>query len=231
MTISAIIFDMDGVLIDSEPHHFLVEKEYFRDLTIEPSEEEHHSFVGLPMEKMWAQLKERYSLEAPLEELIQEDLRRRLTYFRQAERLVPLPGIIDLLNHLQSKRLPLGIASSSPGELVSIILKKLALTDYFSIIISGDQVLKGKPAPDIFLKAAMGLGVPPEGNLVIEDSENGVRAAKSAGMGCFAIRNPNSGRQDLSAADMIFNSVADIQDVLDKRVPAKGFILKNGENK
>ena len=102
------------------------------------------------------------------------------------------------------------VASSTTKPIIEVILKKLKLYDLFNIIISGDEVENGKPAPDIFLQAAARLSVKPLECVVVEDSYNGVKAAKSAGMYCLGYHNPNSGCQNISDADKIINSFANI---------------------
>jgi HAD superfamily hydrolase (TIGR01509 family) len=105
----------------------------------------------------------------------------------------------------------MALASSSTQRVIDTVLEKLALVGVFDPVVSGEEVEHGKPAPDIFLRTAGLLEIPPETCLVIEDSANGVRAAKAAGMVCIGFRNPNSGAQDLSAADAIVASLDEIR--------------------
>jgi HAD superfamily hydrolase (TIGR01509 family) len=123
--------------------------------------------------------------------------------------LVPSIGVVAFLDALKLNGYTLAIASSSLKRNVDLILGKLKLTAYFDFIVSGEQVTKGKPEPDIFLKVAEHYGLHPNECVVIEDSTNGVAAAKAAGMHCLAYFNPTSGEQDLSKADQVFKSFAD----------------------
>ena len=109
-----------------------------------------------------------------------------------------LDGIRKLLDELKSCGIKIGLASSSSKEFIELILNKLGVIEYFEVIISGEDVQKSKPAPDIFQKAAEALNVEPSNCLVIEDSGHGVKAAKLAEMKCIGFNNPNSGKQDLS---------------------------------
>jgi beta-phosphoglucomutase-like phosphatase (HAD superfamily) len=91
------------------------------------------------------------------------------------------------------------------------VLAKFRIREYFSCVVSGEEVANGKPAPDIYVEASSMLGVMPEQCMALEDSRNGVLAAKRAGMRCIGCLNPNSGHQDLSAADMVVRSIAEIK--------------------
>ena len=126
------------------------------------------------------------------------------------EKLEPVTGIPGLLAEIKDAGLKLGLASSSGRDFIEIVLTKLDILDYFDVIVSGEEVEKSKPDPDIFLKTAGNLGVNPEDCLVIEDSRHGVKAAILAGMKCIGFRNPNSGTHDLSLADAVVHSITDI---------------------
>ena len=115
-----------------------------------------------------------------------------------------------LLADLKKNNFFLSIASSSPKKLIELITERLQIRHYFDILISGEEVENGKPHPDIFLKAASFYQKAPKFFTVIEDSTNGILAAKAAGMKCIAYRNPNSGKQDLSKADLIIDSFSEL---------------------
>jgi HAD superfamily hydrolase (TIGR01509 family) len=197
----AVIFDMDGVIVDSEPHYFQIDGQVFREMGIAVSESEWHSFVGITAERMWSLIRERHRLREPLEELIERDRARRISYFSALPGLVPIEGIPALLESLKSAGIRIALASSSPAELIGIILTRLGLAAFFEHAIDGDSVAAGKPAPDIFLRAAAMLQVDPGECLVIEDSMNGVRAAAAAGMKCVGFRG--TGGQSLLGADLL----------------------------
>lgn len=131
------------------------------------------------------------------------------------ERLEPIPDVGKWLSWLKTQNIPLAVASSSPKALIELIMDKTGLGIYFDAFVTGEEVAHGKPAPDIFLHAAGLLGVEPASCLVIEDSRNGVRAAKSAGIRCVGYHNPGSGNQDLSLADEVVRSYEQLLSIRD----------------
>ena len=115
-----------------------------------------------------------------------------------------IPGVPEVIKALHEKGYRMAVASSSPQMYIDICIKNLGIESYFELLFSAERVLNPKPAPDVFLAVADLLGVAPEDCLVVEDSRNGSVAAKAAGMTCLGFANPDSGNQDLSAADRIF---------------------------
>ncbi|MFE5317438.1 HAD family hydrolase [Paenibacillus sp. NPDC056579] len=207
--LEAVIFDMDGVLIDSEPLHFLVEQQAFAKLGLPATKEELDLYVGMTNPDMWAKVKERHGVELPLSELIEWQVEMKLSALKKSEEQA-IDGVTGLLEQLKAGRIAVGLASSSPKVFIMAVLEKLGISEYFDCVVSGEEVPKGKPEPDVFLKAAELLNKPPHSCVVIEDSRNGTRAAKSAGMKCIGFQNVNSGEQDLSAADKIVHSMREI---------------------
>ncbi len=204
-----VIFDMDGVIIDSEPIHIASEKEMFELLKLGVSNEEHHSFVGASSETLWSTIKERKNLDYPVDTLVEMNRTMYMKNLKKMFVLESIPYIPELISQLKVEGFQLAVASSSPVSQVSYILENLHLIQYFQAVITGDDVIKGKPEPDIFLKAARSVGVDPSLCVVIEDSLNGVMAAKNAHMKCIGLRNPNSGNQDLSKADILIDHFDD----------------------
>lgn len=202
-----VIFDMDGVIIDSEPIHMECEKRIFNLLGITVSDEEHNALIGATDETMWSSLGKLHNLPLTVAEAIRLKKSIYLEYLMRETSIEPLPGVTQLIVNLHKHGFFLTVASSSPHEQIDFILKKFELKRYFHAIVSGEDVVAGKPHPEIFLKAADMLGVTSDSCIVIEDSHNGVTAAKRAGMKCIGFINPNSGDQDLSKADMIVNSL------------------------
>ncbi len=199
--LKAVIFDMDGVLLDSEPFHYFIEGEIYKKLGIDVPEEVRLNFVGLENKKMWAILKEKYNLKQDLNELIYFNEKERAEYMASLHGLKPNPGIIVLLNELKKNKIKIALASSSTVEVIKILIDKIELFPYFDVIVSGDEVSNGKPLPDIFIHTAKQLDLPVGDCLVIEDSNNGFRSAKAAGMKCVAYKNKNTRGQDVSLAD------------------------------
>ncbi|HLV10072.1 MAG TPA: HAD family phosphatase [Halanaerobiales bacterium] len=208
--LKAVIFDMDGVIIDSEPIHQMVNKSIFSTLGINISAEEYNSFIGLSNTEMWTYLKEKYDFKEDVKELKARQLKGNLQYLNNnSEKMVH--GIKKLLDLFSKHNLNLAVASSSPLEYINNVLINLDINDYFEIRVSGEAFEKGKPFPDIFIYTAKLLKVMPEECVIIEDSENGVLAAKEAGIRVVGYKNKNSGKQDLSAADLIVNSLKGLE--------------------
>ena len=206
----AVIFDMDGVIIDSEPIHFEVDMQTMRDLGFDISSKELEKYVGTTNEHMFTDLKSKYNIKQSIEEIINYKVELTKRKVIQSD-LEPIEGIKELLVHLKNKNIPTAIASSSPRSFIDVVVSKFNLQDYFNFIVSGEEVNNGKPDPDVYIEAAKKLGFPPEDCIVVEDSRNGVLAAKAAGMKCIGFQNINSGNQDLSKADIIVKSITEIK--------------------
>ena len=206
----AVIFDMDGVIIDSEPIHFETDMETMKYLGCNISKEELEKYVGTTNEYMFSDIKKNYNIEKSVEDIINyraEIIKNKIV---QSD-LEPIEGIRELLIDLKDKNIPAAIASSSPKDFINIVVSKFKLQEYFKYIVSGEEVESGKPAPDVYIETAKKLGISPKECIVVEDSKNGVIAAKAAGMKCIGFQNINSGNQDLSKADIIVNSIGEIK--------------------
>lgn len=216
LNIEAVIFDMDGVLVNSEPHHLKIEKQMFHDLGLNITPEEHSEYMGTASDEMWQSIIERHSLSKSGAERLKMHNQRVISYFSSLKTLNPMPGLIPVLDKLQELKLPLAVASSSSAQVVDLVLNKSGLKSYFSVVVSGQMVKKSKPKPEIFLKAAARLKVEPTQCLVVEDSPNGIRAAIAAGMYCVAWRGEGFSHQDQSEADAV---IADFWELM-KMVPS-----------
>lgn len=204
--LEAVIFDMDGVIIDSEPIHYKVNQKLYDELEIEVSKEEYNNFVGISNSDHWKHLKEKYNLTESIEELIANQNNQNLEHLEGSDE-EPILGIVQILEELKIENIIIALASSSSLRYIKAVTEKFAIDDYFSLMVSGESVDRGKPYPDIFLETADKLEVDTANCVVIEDSKNGVKAAKSAGMKCIGFVNPNSGNQDLSFADTLVDSM------------------------
>jgi len=201
-----IIFDMDGVLIDSEPAYLEMNKKLFTQFGIEMDDENYNLLVGMPSLPMWTMLKEKYDLINEVSEFIELE-KQRMNEILDSELITkPINGIKSLLDLLKEKNYKLSVASSSAKANIKFVLDKLSLKKYFDFVISGEEVANGKPAPDIFLKVAGRLNMKSRNCIVIEDSTNGVKAAAAAGMKCIGFRNNDTNLQDLTGADLIVQS-------------------------
>jgi HAD superfamily hydrolase (TIGR01509 family) len=206
----AVIFDMDGVLVNSEPFYIEVEQTNFRQLGLEISEEEHQTYQGTATDRMWHLIKERHGIEHPVDELVKMTNSLVTPYFKSLEKMDPMPGVEKLILNLKGKGIPLALASSSYVDVIEIILQKTGLKKYFDVVVSSQMAGASKPEPDIFLLAAQKLGAQPEKCVVIEDSTNGIAAAKRAGMYCIAFAGPGSELQDQTQADLIIGDFGEL---------------------
>ena len=206
----AVIFDMDGVLVNSEPWHYEIECDLFKRLGLDVPEEVHLTYIGTAGDHMYTDLKSRYDIPMTLSELIDWDSEIRIEIFKQMKGIIPNPGLVNLLEGLKASGIKLAVATSSVPGIVRIILEKCSIDSYFESIVTTEEAGKSKPAPDVFLMAANNLGVLPENCAVFEDSFNGIKAAKDAGMFCIAYQPHNEMQQDISKADKIIESFDDI---------------------
>lgn len=187
--------------------HHEIEREIFGRLGITVTPTEHSTFTGMAGDRMWVILKERYGYLQSLDEV--RVLVRRLFYDRFDDRnggITLVEGVDGLIEKFRMSGLRLAVASSSSSAYVRMMLHHFGLASKFDRLCGGDTVIHAKPEPDLFLYAAEQVGVDPVKCLVIEDSANGVRAAKKAGMTVIGYRNLNSGEQDLSPADFIVDN-------------------------
>lgn len=194
---------MDGVIIDSEPIHMACEREIFKMLGISVSNQEHHSMIGTTDTVMWTRFKGLFGLSQSIEELVRLKHSLYCEYLKTNEDLRPIPYIPELIKTLYKEGYILALASSSPHAQIDYILSEFNLKGYFNVIVSGDDVKFGKPNPEIFLKASGLVDFPPENCVVIEDSNNGVLAAKSANMKCIGYGNSNSCFQSLQDINIL----------------------------
>jgi len=197
---------MDGVLIDSEPAYKTMNMAHFSSLGFKMNEEEYNGYVGMSSLKMWSKIKSNYGLNENVEDLMTSEKERMYKVLNSDLISEPIEGIKELIDSFLKRNYRLCVASSSPKDNIKLVLKRHNLEMYFDFIVSGEEVTNGKPMPDIFLKAADHFQLSPDNCFVIEDSSNGVTAAKAAGMKCIGFRNVNSGNQDISKADLIINS-------------------------
>lgn len=199
--IRAVIFDLDGVIVESENAHIEAEKQTFLKYGVQISAEELHKYTGTTAKAMFTELIRKYKLNTTFEEI--SDQKEEIFFGLLREDAEPTKGIITLLRKLKSERIRLAIGSSSTKKQIKYVLNKLEIARIFDCVVGAEDIVNSKPDPEIFLKAATELDVKPSECLVVEDSKLGVEAAKRAHMKCVGYRNPNSGNQDLSRADIV----------------------------
>lgn len=216
--VKAIIFDMDGVLVDSEPHHLIIEKRLFAGLGLNISDEEHGSYLGKSPLQMWTEVIKRHNLPYKPEDLSRKNTVEISNYFSSLEKIDIIPGVEGLLKKIFNAGIPMAIASSSDVGTIGLFMSKTGLGKYFLHMVSTETVGKSKPEPDVYLFASSLLSVRPEECIVIEDSPNGIAAAKSAGMYCIAYKADTHLKTDQSMADEVFSNFTLLPGILAKYI-------------
>lgn len=206
--IKAVIFDMDGVMIDSEPLWEKTERILLARRSIDYSPEYRDLIVGLNQKDSGRLLRETFSLRETVDEIISERVDILTGIYE--EELEVVASLTPLLYELRSSEYLLAIASSSPLRVINFVLDMFSLHQYFDAVVSGECTENGKPHPDIYLHTADRLGVNPSECVAIEDSINGVRSATSAGMYCIAIPDKRLSQGEFEKADLILESMDDL---------------------
>lgn len=208
--IKAVIFDLDGVIVDSEPIHSksleILLKDYGKTPIFNTQGLIHE--VGPSGDFTYVELIRKYSLTEPLETIKQK--RRAIFTKLLQEKLVPLPGFTKLLKIVKKENLKVAIASNRLPEHLFLMLENLGVKEMFDVVIGKNKLFAVKPAPDIYLKTADELSIEPKYCVAIEDSETGVLSAHAAGMKVIAVPNRYTSYQDFLKADKIVNSLSDI---------------------
>ncbi len=207
----AFIFDMDGVLVDSEAVHSRTKLETLQHFGFFFDERELAHYVGRTTRALFRDvLAAHRDCSVSVAEMVQYKHALYLEHLRTDAAIQPIEGTRPLLEMLRERQVPTGLASSAGRVVIDAVLEKFGLQDYFQAVLSGAELPKSKPDPGVYLLAAQRLGAEPEHCVVLEDAASGVAAAKAAGMYCIAYRNPGSGCQDLSQADSIVEDMASI---------------------
>jgi len=225
--IRAVLFDMDGLIVDTEPIHFMAFRGMMREYGYEIDGGLMPGFVGFPEADNIRDLKRIYSLEAPAEEMA----KRRYGLFMKlirVERFDVFPGFWELSEEVRRRGLKQAVVSSSTVEQMEVILGRLFETrpelggpqSYFDAIVTGDDIANNKPAPDIYIHAAERLQVAPPECLVFEDTPPGVQAAADAGMRVIAVPNEYSETLEFPGAHAVLGGLCDAIRYLDAEDPA-----------
>jgi HAD superfamily hydrolase (TIGR01509 family) len=207
--IEAVVFDLDGVIVDSEHVWDEVRQELAAERGGRWHDRASRDMMGMSSREWSRYMHDVIGLEEPPEEINAEVVRRLKAVYR--ENLPLIPGAVEAVERLAA-RWPLGLASSSNREVIDLVLEASGLAGHFSATVSSEEVAQGKPAPDVYLATARRLGVEPDRCAAVEDSENGIRSAKTAGMRTIAIPNPRYPPDEaaLGEADVVLDSVAEL---------------------
>ncbi|MFC7356808.1 HAD family hydrolase [Jejudonia soesokkakensis] len=226
MSLKAVLFDMDGVIVDTEPLHRKAYYKMFSDVNIEVSQDLYESFTGQSTINICKTLCERYSLSESAETLVRIKRKHFKYLFANDTDLSLLDGVLHLIKNLHKNGITLVLASSASMPNIDRIFNRFDLNQYFIAKLSGADLKESKPHPEIFIKAAKASGHKKENCVVIEDSTNGIAAAKAAGIFCIGYDSLHSKNQDYSKADWV---VHDFSKLGYKEINAK-LVLKKLDN-
>ena len=208
LIMDAVIFDMDGVIVDSEIHWKTTEGFFLQSLIPTWSVNDQDRIIGLGVLDLFALLTNTYHLQKTEEQFLA--IYQEMANEIYGQKVSLMEGCAALLYALNSKNIPVALASSSPTSWINIMLDRFSLRDSFKVVVSADELVgQGKPSPAIYLLTATRLGVSSDRCIAIEDSKNGVLSAKNAGMFCIGFRNGFNEEQDLSRADIIIHNFAE----------------------
>lgn len=202
MAIDAVVFDLDGVLIDSEPVWEEVRREFVATHGGTWPDDAQRRLMGMSTQEWAAYIAEDMGVGMAAADVARGVIDEMANRY-EAE-LPLLPGAVDAVRRI-ADRWPLGLASSSPPRLIALALERAGLDQRFGVMLSTEDVPRGKPAPDVYLQVAERMGVEPAGCVAVEDSSNGLRSARAAGMRLIAVPRPRypPDRDALAAADVV----------------------------
>ncbi len=208
-TVEAAIFDLDGLLIDSEQAWDEVRREFVAEQGGRWQDRAQRDMMGMSSTEWSRYVRDELGVDMSPERISGEVVARLTALYGQ--RLPLMPGAREAVERL-AHDLPLGLASSSNREVIDLVLDVGGLAAYFDVTVSSEEVARGKPAPDVYLEAARGLGVPADRCVAIEDSHNGILSAAAAGMRVIAIPNRAfpPGSEALAAASLVLPSLNDL---------------------
>lgn len=201
---------MDGVIINSEPLHYKAYHAMFKDVGIIVPAELYESFTGMATLPICQILVKRFDLTWPAKELVALKRKHFKTLFAQDDALQLIDGVLDCIKDYHANGLTLVLASSASRQSIENVFERFELDQYFLAKLSGADLKASKPHPEIFIKAAEASGFKKEECMVIEDSTNGIKAAKAAGIFCVGYDGPHSKNQDYSEADMVISNFKEI---------------------
>ncbi len=213
--IQAVIFDLDGLIVDSEPLQLHAINQALAPVGITLAEADWVQRVGHKSIETIRLLQAQYGFDRDPEKIEQDKVRVYQQLIREGDALKLMPGVREAIRACQRAQLALALASSSIRADITVILNAFELGELFEVVVAGDEVSKGKPNPEIFLKAAGRMAVDPAVCLVLEDAPSGIAAAHAAGMVSIAIPNRFTRHQNFNEAQVILNTLFDFVEKLD----------------
>lgn len=204
-----IIFDMDGVIVDSEYTYLESKTEIINEAGFDKPVSYQYQFMGTTYEYMWQTMKDELGLPEDVSYYI-EKMNVRREEMIEKNGVLGIKHAVEVIEHFKSEGYQMAVASSSPKDEIIRNLTALDAIASFDHLVSGEEVENSKPHPDVFLRAAELIEATPDNCVVIEDTTNGVKAAKAAGMYCIGFRNPDYPKQDLTLADQVVTDLKDM---------------------
>ncbi len=207
--IRAVCFDLDGLLVDSEPLHFEAQRRALERRGFTYTLEDKLTVTGGAVRNSVRQIARKYGIED-----VDGLYRDRITIFGQLmeHELALRPGALDLLRRLRSRRVRCIVVTSGERDYLATVLERFGLERFFATSVTADDVARHKPDPEPYRRAAAALRLPPEACLALEDSRNGLLSAKGAGLWCVVIPNAVTMHQDFALADALYDSLEDLDD-------------------
>ncbi len=214
-----VIFDLDGLMIDTEPLHRRAFNAVLEVCNVDyqfGEQEYGELFTGISIIENAEYIRERFALPQTAEALANAQRALFALLIGDAENLEPMPGLGELLRYLKEHNFHIAVASGSHEGHVQLALRGLNLFHEFDAVVGSDGIMKHKPAPDVYLRALNLLGATPSETIALEDSSSGVRAAKAAGVFVIAVPNAYTRRQDLTHADLVVTDLHQVREFLHK---------------
>jgi HAD superfamily hydrolase (TIGR01509 family) len=207
--VEAVVFDLDGVIVDSEQVWEEVRADYVRSAGLEYPERATRDMMGMSSPEWSRYLAEELGVPGTPAQINADVVERMLARYGEAPPLIP--GAVEAVRAI-ARRWPVAIASSSNRELIEVVLRAARLADEVREVVSSEEVPRGKPAPDVYLEAARRLAAEPSRCVAVEDSHNGIRSARAAGMVVFAVPNPHfpPDEEAMAQADVVLRSIAEL---------------------
>ncbi len=206
--IKGVVFDLDGVLIDSPKIYFKVMKDFLQNHDLEVTDRVVSNFISLSLKDEFLELTKKYSIDVSFDDFLKETLEKSLAISKKE--LTVCVGVKELLADLKEKNFLLAVASNNNKRTIDFVFEKFGFSDFFSTVVTGEDVVHGKPHPEIYLNAVQFLGVKPFECVGIEDTLIGVRSVKAAGLKCIAVPNSFAGHVSFQEADLVVKELTDL---------------------